>query len=138
MLRYSDIINHAFYNIRLTQDQACLIDVHFLAASHHYWRYGDSGNTFHKLLALEHIKRMMKVIRSGNFSHANDPSKNGLDDASGWIFRGKLPHNEMFDSMDPDVRFIDGESHPYDIVLSGVKIPPRQIEAMVQFDCISV
>lgn len=118
---YSQIIGEQFYNIKLTPGEYALVDGHFLAAAHHYYRSKLSHSQFHKDKMWQHVKRLVEVIQGGDFSNAVDSGTDGYCDLSSpdsWAFKNRLPHPEMFDSMCEDHRYLTGEEHPNDILLT--------------------
>jgi hypothetical protein len=130
--RYSRIIGDVFYRIKLTCDQYELVDAHFLAAAHHFHRLklaDPKYEDFHEKLMWQHVKALMDVVVQGYFSKARDTGKDGWCDLSkqeSWIFKGRLPHPDMFGQMWEDHRYRFGNNHPYDGILRGV--PPKLIE----------
>lgn len=127
MFRYSDIIGSVFYNIKLTPRQYSQLDIHFLCASHHYYRSKNiEFKNFHETLMWQHVKELMCVVKSGCFDDAVDTGLDGHFDLSkpeSWEFKHQLPHPLMFNKMWEDHRFDVGENHPYDNILEGKPIP---------------
>lgn len=137
-MNYSDIVGEAYYHIGLTKRQKQLVDVHFYAAAHHRWRMyaAEAGRNssdlfFHRERYLKHLERLLETVAGGDFSRALDRSGRGLNAPVGWsmmrfscidqdnfrAFDMCLPDSEMFDLMDPDYRFYQGEPHGYDAFL---------------------
>jgi hypothetical protein len=144
-LRYSSIID-GFYSIKLSREKLALIDAHFLAASHHFFRSESDdliASHFHQELFWKHITELMKIVMSGDFSGAFDNTHRGLDQKEGWnpdqrfhscAFgnpqkRAHLfPDEHMFTDMLPDIRYQIHDFHPYDSLLNR---PAQQSSAHI-------
>lgn len=132
ILRYSYIIDD-FYGIKLPREKLSLIDAHFLAASHHFFRRESNDliiSRLHDNLFWLHVMRMMKIVSTGDFTKAFDNTRRGLDRAEGWLQK-RLPDPEMFSDMLPDIRWQPGDPHPYDSLLDQptVRVAQIQLEA---------
>ncbi len=124
-MRYSEIIGSKFYNIALTKLVQEMVDIHFTASSHHYWRISDTDyiqeQIFHSVRYREHLFLMMEFIyKYGDFINAVDPSFRGLDFRESWNPRKILTALDpnIFNSMVPDFNFRIAEPHVSDIFLS--------------------
>ncbi len=123
-MRYSQVLGPAFYQIHLSREDRDLVDVHFTAAAHHYWRYREAcGNGDAERLHLSrhraHLRALMAIVfLRGDFWQAKDPSFRGLEQRASWNPDSvHVPDPAMFDEMVPDPRYAVGEGHSSDIYL---------------------
>lgn len=121
---YSQIIGDVFYCIKLTEKQYHAADDHFAAAGHHFHRLKlartKDVEDFHEDLMWRHVKALMDIVVTGDFSCARDTGKDGYCDLSkqeSWGFNNKLPHPKMFKKMWEDCRYKFGNNHPNDGIL---------------------
>jgi hypothetical protein len=129
ILRYSYIVDD-FYGIKLSREKLSLIDAHFLAASHHYFRRNSDEleiSRHHDDLFWRHLAAMKKIISRGDFTKAFDNTRRGLNESKGWL-GPEMPDPEMFLDMLPDVRYQPGDPHPYDQLLDQPKTPISHIQ----------
>lgn len=141
-MRYSEVIGSGFYHIRLTPEQYRCVDAFYLSASHHRIRSFKARDPevkrFHLDLYLSHVRAFLEIIALGDFSgvfNYHEITKRGLHRAEGWSpevclpvsFSPKdaveidrlLPDPDIFSQMIyPDRRFLEGENHPYDVLLT--------------------
>lgn len=144
ILRYSFIVGD-FYGIKLPREKLALIDAHFLASSHHFYRseIDELGlSRFHQDLFWKHIAQMMRIIAQGDFSQAFDNTRRGLNSARGWdplarfdsgmgipqARKHLFPDPEMFLDMTCDIRYQPGDTHPYDALLDRPKLKVAEIQ----------
>jgi len=148
-LRYSEVIR-SVYKIELSDKLLQLVDIFFLGASHHYFRYLESVDSinkdFHSALFRRHIEALMLVVSKGHFNNAVDPSNKSFHLAQGWDLKKRIercefapkpndptkpehllwfsPDEDMFLFMVPDIRYPEGERHPNDFLLpSKLSLP---------------
>lgn len=133
-MRYSQIVGEGFYRIKLTPPQFARVDAHYLAASHHYLRSQQTDDLalsrFHLEFALKHLDALKTTISQGDFSDAMDLTGRGLETPQGWHSqRKKMPDEEMFSSMWPDVRYPLGDHHPYDALFQKIALASIHFES---------
>ena len=134
-LLYSNIVID-YYQIGLTPEQANLVDAHFYAAAHHFYRYKESGDSYHKEYYFKHLKFFLLVVSQGDFLRAVDMTGRGLYRSQGWtplrLPRGIpsdikaydrfLPDDDLFQDMDPNPHFGVGQPFDYDHLCDSSEI----------------
>ncbi len=150
-MRFSQVIDD-FLNIKLSKFDQNRIDALFVGASHHRYRAFRSvkqrDRIFHTFFYFRHVFAFMTIISRGDFKNIFTGSKTiierHLHKKEGWMpdrrfpnilsiphflewWDGFLPWPDMFDEMLPDVRWRDGEHHPYDVLLDNYEIRPHDI-----------
>lgn len=134
-MRFSEIIGDGYFGIKLTSHQYDLLDKHFLAASHHRNRWMTGRNKdFHNARYFEHLSILMSIVSLGDFSRFfRHPVlvKNGFDKPSRWrislisppaspmALDSHLFDPGLFSEMHADIRWQDGEEHPYDVLIDN-------------------
>lgn len=125
-MRYSEILGDAFYKISLAEPVRDMIDVHYTASAHHFWRLQEQASSetrrFHLLRHRAHLRAMMSLVYlHGNFANAIDQSFRDLDKKESWNPNNSylLPDPKMFNSMNPHPEFKANEDHPSDIYISN-------------------
>ena len=131
-MRFSEIIGGGFFGIKLTSQQFDLLDKHFLAASHHRYRWIEGGNqAYHCARYYEHLQCLMGIVRQGDFSRFfQHPEliKAGFNRPDRWrvpVQQSGSPMDAdrflfdptLFSEMCADVRWGSGNEHPYDVLL---------------------
>ncbi len=124
-MRYSEILGSAFYKISFTESIGDMIDVHYTASAHHFWRLQDQASSktrkFHIIRHRAHLRAMMSLVfLHGNFANAIDQSFRDLDKKERWNPKNSylLPDPNMFNSMNPHPEFGPNENHPSDMYIA--------------------
>jgi hypothetical protein len=132
-MRFSEIVGHGFFGIKLSSQQFDLLDKHFLAASHHRYRWieDEDHREIHLQKYYEHLQCLMGIVRQGDFSRFfQHPAlvKAGFNRPERWMVPVQKPSSPMdgdrflfdptlFSEMCADVRWGSGVEHPYDVLL---------------------
>ena len=134
-MKYSEILGSGFYGIRLAKPDRQLVDIFFVGASHHFWRWKEqcgegSDSVFHLSMHRAHLRALIGIVfHRGDFSAARDPSGFGLDRREAWNPEFLImPDPQMFDSMCADGRYSLGEAHPSDAYLADPSLKERPFD----------
>lgn len=136
MPRHNHLVNYAKllasrYGIRLSDEDADRLDRHFTGACHHFYRWQEAlarfpaQIEFHRIRYGAHLRHLMSLVSErGDFSEANDPTHQGLDEPETWCPDTSLnPDPSMFYGLGPDDRFGWGFPHTLDGHLKSLESP---------------
>lgn len=129
-MKYSQIIGPIFYKIELSTKMQDVVDAHFAGASHHLYRFREAKKSFshysefHLIRHKAHLRKLMGVVyKHGDFSRSEDRSMLDLDLRESWNPDKRcIPDHNMFNSMIPDARYLEGEEHPFDSLLDNMDL----------------